>query len=325
MSDEPTPTSARTGEALIRDEAPFEPVDRAAQRRKDDAFVDDALRNPGTRLVVLRAGRHLLHAPGTGQGQARALLPRLADAPGLAALLDERPWVLLGTTADAAVLAIDLGENEDESAAAFDPGSLGGGFGELRAAAATLPATELAILVHARALINWRRRHRFCGVCGAPCRPIEAGHTMECTNCGTHHFPRTDPAVIMLVEHEGRALLARSARFESRMLSVLAGFVEPGESLEQAVAREVHEECGIRVTDIAYRASQPWPFPASIMLGFTARAIDDTITIDDDEIVEAAWFTRADIADRERLGFSIPPRFSIARQLIDEWCRGTAA
>ena len=293
------------------------PVDRAAHHRKDEPFVAAALRNPDTLLVPQRAGRHLVTGP---EANPRALIPRLADSPTLATLLDDRPWILLGTAAGTPVLAVDLGEDETE--AAFEPGTLGGQFAELRAIASSLPANETAVLVHARGMINWRRRHSFCGVCGAPCLPIEAGHVMACTGCGTHHFPRTDPAVIMLVEHEGRALLARSARFEGRMLSALAGFVEPGETLEDAVAREVFEECGVRVTDVTYHSSQPWPFPASIMLGFTARALDDTITVDDDEIVEAAWFTQTEIEARETHGFRIPPPFSIARKLIDDWCRG---
>ena len=184
------------------------------------------------------------------------------------------------------------------------------------------PRTRL-VPVHARGMVNWRRRLLFCGACGAACRPIEAGHVMECTGCGAHYFPRTDPAVIMLVRNRDRILMARAARFPGRMFSVLAGFVEPGESLEQTVAREVFEECGVRATNIAYRSSQPWPFPASIMLGFTAETADEEIVIDGDEIIEARWFTRDDVRDRDRRDFSIPPRFSIARALIDEWCDQT--
>jgi NAD+ diphosphatase len=291
-------------------------IDRAGHRRKDEDFVAAALAGGDTRLVIMRGGQHLF---GLGDSP-RALLPRLGDAPALSALLADCRWALLGTDGDGPILAVDLGETEG---ATFDPVSVGGTFGELRAAASGLTEHEIALLFHARGMINWRRRHLFCGVCGAACRPVEAGHVMECTGCGAHHFPRTDPAVIMLVRRGDRALLARSARFEGNMFSALAGFVEPGETLEEAVAREVEEECGVRVTDVAYRSSQPWPFPASVMLGFMATTEDERIEIDDDEIVEARWFTRADIKDRKNLNFSIPPRLSIARALIDEWCGET--
>jgi NAD+ diphosphatase len=149
---------------------------------------------------------------------------------------------------------------------------------------------------------------------------------MRCTNCDTPHFPRTDPAVIMLVTHRDadgseRALLARNARFvERRVFSTLAGFVEPGESLEETVVREVAEECGVRVTRVRYHSSQPWPFPASIMLGFVAETADATITIDGTEIVEAGFFTRAEIRAHDQHGFALPPRMSIARRLIEDWC-----
>ena len=179
------------------------------------------------------------------------------------------------------------------------------------------------MLAHARALLNWRRTQRFCGRCGQRCDPIEGGTVVQCSQCGTHHFPRTDPAVIMRVTHDGgrgeRILLARATRFEGRMFSVLAGFVEPGESLEEAVAREVLEEGGIRFGGIHYHSSQRWPFPGSVMLGFVARAADDRITTDPDEIAEAAFFTRDEVRARAANGWDIPPPLSIARQMIDDW------
>ncbi len=289
-------------------------IDRAGNRRKDPEFVAAILSDPGTRIVPLRAGRHLVEQSAAA---TRALFPSRAAAPALASTLDTRPWALLGLARQTPIVAVDLGESDEVD---FDPDTLGGTFAELRAVAPMLARDEAATLIHARGLINWRRRQLFCGVCGAPCQPIEAGNVMQCSACATHHFPRTDPAVIMLVRNRDRVLLARSTRFPGRMFSVLAGFVEPGESLEGAVAREVREECGVHLTNIAYHSSQPWPFPASIMLGFTAETTDDDITIDDDEIVEARWFTRADIADRDNRDFSIPPRFSIARALIEDWC-----
>jgi NAD+ diphosphatase len=270
----------------------------------------------------MRAGRHLVHAHETEP--PRALMPRAGDAPAFAAVLAHSRWVLLGRSGGTPVLAVDLGDDPAEGAAdPHDPASIGGRFAELRSVASSLPAVEAETLMHARGLLNWRARHAFCANCGARCHAQEAGHVMACPDCGTHHFPRTDPAVIMLVRNGDRALMARSARFEGRMFSALAGFVEPGESLEGAVAREVFEECGVRATRIAYHSSQPWPFPASLMLGFTAETADEKIVIDDDEIVEARWFTREDVAGREQRDFSIPPGFSIARKLIDDWCHET--
>ena len=300
----------------------MEPIDRAAEKRKDEGFVDAALRSPDTLLVPMRAGRHLVRIG--DDDQPRVLLPRAADAPRLAAALETGRWVLLGQSAGTPVLAVDLGDDPpDGHDDPHEVAAIGGRFAELRAVGSALPRVEAETLMHARGLLNWRARHAFCANCGARCQVREAGHVMSCPDCGTHHFPRTDPAVIMLVRHGERALMARSARFEGRMFSALAGFVEPGESLEDAVRREVLEECGVRVTTVAYHSSQPWPFPASLMLGFTAETADERITIDDDEIVEARWFTREDVADRLNRDFSIPPRFSIARKLIDDWCNET--
>ncbi len=155
--------------------------------------------------------------------------------------------------------------------------------------------------------MHWRSRHRFCGVCGAACEPHSAGNVMACTGCKTHHFPRTDPAVIMLVTRGDRALLGHSQRFpNSAMYSTLAGFVEPGESLEEAVAREVLEESGIRVGAVRYHSSQPWPFPASIMLGFYAEALTEEITIDPHELTDARWFSRDQMRDPTAHGFALP-------------------
>jgi NAD+ diphosphatase len=186
--------------------------------------------------------------------------------------------------------------------------------------AGLLAPDDAAVLAHARGLMHWRVRHRFCGVCGGGCEPRSAGHAMVCTQCNAQHFPRTDPAVIMLVHKGDRCVLGHSQRFPTlTMYSTLAGFVEPGESLEEAVAREVLEESAIRVGRVSYHSSQPWPFPASIMLGFYAEALSEEITIDPTELRDARWFTRAELRDHERHGFSLPRRDSIARRLIEDW------
>jgi len=199
----------------------------------------------------------------------------------------------------------------------------GGAFADLRSIGPALARREGALLAYARGLSHWHNRHGFCGVCGAATTTSAGGHVRVCTSepCKAEHFPRTDPAVIMLVTHGDRCLLPRSTRWPTiPMHSTLAGFVEPGESLEDAVAREVKEEVGVDVVDVRYHSSQPWPFPASIMLGFTAEARDTTITLDDEEIVSANWFDR-DFLRREHHPdeFRLPRADSIARRLIQDW------
>jgi NAD+ diphosphatase len=186
--------------------------------------------------------------------------------------------------------------------------------------AGLLPAGEASVLAHARGIMHWRVKHRFCGVCGSRCEPRSAGHVMVCQGCGAQHFPRTDPAVIMLVVRGDSCLLGHSHRFPNvTMYSTLAGFVEPGESLEEAVRREVKEEAGIDVGGVWYHSSQPWPFPSSIMLGFHAEGLSEDIHIDPDELKDARWFTRDQIRDHQALGFSLPRADSIARRLIEDW------
>jgi NAD+ diphosphatase len=215
------------------------------------------------------------------------------------------------------VFALELGASEDPLP--LLP-TAAGTFTDLRAVAGALTATDAAILAHARGLMHWRVRSRFCGVCGGACEPKSAGHVMLCSACGASHFPRTDPAVIMLVHRGERALLGHSHRFPAvGMYSTLAGFVEPGESLEEAVAREVKEEAGVAVGRVQYHSSQPWPFPASIMLGFYAEATSEAISIDATELMDARWFTRAEIRDHASHGFSLPRVDSIARRLIEDW------
>jgi NAD+ diphosphatase len=228
--------------------------------------------------------------------------------------------VFLGLANGAPHFAIDVSALEPDAAArAFDTSAA---FEDLRAVGAALPDSEAALLAYARGILWWHERHRFCGVCGHPTRSTDAGHRRLCVNeaCKAEQFPRSDPAVIVSVEYEDRCLLARGARFPPHFHSVLAGFVEPGESLEDTVAREVFEECGIRVADIAYHSSQPWPFPSSLMLGFRARALNTDLTLDPSEILEAGWYTRDWIRALEPGGpFRIPPQFSISGRLIADW------
>ena len=198
----------------------------------------------------------------------------------------------------------------------------GARFADLRQLAGRLARHEGALLAHARAMVYWHQRHRFCGVCGSPTLVEEAGHMRRCTNpdCKAMHFPRTDPAVIMLVSDGERALLGRNKNFPPGMYSTLAGFVEPGEALEDAVAREVQEETGIVVRNVAYHSSQPWPFPANIMLGFHAEAVTSEIAVDYGELEDAKWFERDWLlAHADDNSFRLPRLDSIARRLVEDW------
>lgn len=284
------------------------PLERAAARRGDAAFIAAALRAPATLFAPLWGGRHAWRREGAG---TEVLFPASAlPAPPAA---EEASF--LGLLGENAVFALDLGEG------GVPPGAWAAEhFADLRTLSPDLPAPLAAVLAHARGLLFWQRRQRFCGVCGGRLETREAGHLRHCPACRTDHFPRTDPAVIMLVICGERALLAHSPRFPvPDMYSTLAGFVEPGESLEEAVVREVREEAGVAVGAVHYHSSQPWPFPGSLMVGFYAEAESERITADPAELSDARWFTRGEIREPERHGFRLPRRDSIARRLIEDW------
>jgi len=221
--------------------------------------------------------------------------------------------ILLGVEPDgAALFALDAS------------GSRNHGMG-LREAAATLSQEEAGLVAHATALVNWHRRHPRCSVCGERTRIEEAGYLRRCPDCGAEHHPRTDPVVIMLVVDGDRALLGRQARWPPGRYSALAGFVEPGESLEQAVAREVREEAGIEVRDARYASSQPWPFPTSLMLGFYADYVSGEPEARDGELEDVRWFARDELFDIRAgrvEGMGVPPPIAIARTLVDGWLDG---
>jgi NAD+ diphosphatase len=195
----------------------------------------------------------------------------------------------------------------------------------LREAATELPADEAALAAYAGSLLAWHRRHRFCANCGAPTEPRDGGHERSCPSCEAHHFPRTDPVVIVRVS-DGRdgLLLGRQARWPEGRYSLLAGFVEPGETLEEAVRREVLEESGVPLDSVTYLASQPWPFPSSLMLGFSALAERGDPSPRDDELADVRWFERSEIeaAVRGQGELQLAPPYSIARRLIDAWLAG---
>lgn len=293
------------------------PLDRMGHRRMDGEWLAERLADPTSRLALV--WRELGAVVPVGEREMRALLLRANEA---APLLDVAGQVLfLGAWRDQAHFALDLSTLDDPKPllSPLAPGAVA--FADLREIGTFLPDAEAALIGYARALTFWHRRHRFCGACGAETVAEAGGHIRRCTNtsCGIEHFPRTDPAVIMLTTSGDWCALGRQPRFPEGMYSTLAGFVEPGESLEEAVAREVAEEVGLEVIEARYQHSQPWPFPASIMLGFRAEVTGGELTPDPAELEDARWFHRDELRDRDRRPIYLPRRLSIARRLIDDW------
>ena len=300
-------------------------LDRASARRSDTHWIAHHLADDRSLFVPLWRGRVLLrHSPLPEAGAAQPHAVFLSGDAARRFRLHGGPWAFLGLLEGIALFVVDVSQVDDPIP--LLPPALGE-FAELRPVAGLLPAGEASVLGHARALMHWRSRHRFCGVCGGSCEPEQAGNVLRCTNCATQHFPRTDPAVIMLIHRhdeagEAQVLLAHSPRFPSaKLYTVLAGFVEPGENVEQAVAREVAEETGILVRDVRYFGSQAWPFPGSIMLGFTAHAASTEIVVDATELTDARWFPVAAIRDPEAFGIDLPHPVAIARQMLEAWAR----
>jgi NAD+ diphosphatase len=279
-------------------------LDRMGPRRTDAAWLAERRADPAARVVIATRDGVLVEPDGS------------PATVGVGAVPDDAETVLLGVGADGvALFAADPGP---ERAATLRPAaSLVG----LRDVAAMSALADANLLAHATGLLNWHRRHRFCANCGHLTESAEAGYVRICPNCGAQHHPRTDPVVITLVTDRDRVLLGRNANWPERRFSCLAGFVEPGESLEEAVEREVGEEAGISVSDVRYVSSQPWPFPASLMLGFEATYAGGDPHPHDRELQAVEWFTREDLL-RAAAGagdVGIPPPLAIARRLMDGW------
>ena len=278
------------------------PVDRA-----------DPIRNDPERLAAFRVPE-----------------ARLLDLDGLVPELDDRnclKWRSLGDApADAELVFLGVLDGKGCFAAVPSEGSVDPAFAHRKTwtAIATMGDRDLALYGGARSVIDWHARHRFCTVCGNPTHPAKGGWQRDCPTCSAQHFPRVDPVAIMLVEHRGRLLLGRQERFPPGSYSALAGFIEPGETIEEAVAREVLEEAGVTVRDVRYIASQPWPFPSQLMLGCIGRAEDDALRIDPRELEDARWFSRAEVAeavekDRQSTTFFPPPKQAIAHHMLSWW------
>lgn len=281
---------------------------------RDPSLLDRYARDPQTAMVLVAGDLPILRAgePGT------SLLP--------ASVLDRLPGhkeqVFLGTLRDRPVVAT-LAPPEAAEMFQEDPSFV---VTDLRSIAVRdlVPAEELGLLAMAKSMLDWHNRHRFCANCGAPTQLAQAGFRRDCAACGAQHFPRTDPVVIMLIARGDKCLLGRQSRFPEKMYSCLAGFLEPGETVEAAVRRETFEEAGIRVGEVRYLASQPWPFPSSIMIGCVGEALTDEIDFDKDELEDARWFTKDDIRrmlEGTHETFAAPASIAIANHLIREWVK----
>ncbi|MTE20897.1 NAD(+) diphosphatase [Streptomyces sp. TRM43335] len=283
-------------------------IDRAAHHRLDEAWLGAAWSHPTTRCFVVSGGQVLIEDTEDGRTE-------LVTMPSFDAPLTEAHRYFLGVDEDG-VRYFAL--QKDSLPGRMDGAARPAG---LREAGALLSERDAQLMVHAVALENWQRMHRFCSRCGERTAIVAAGHVRRCPACGAEHYPRTDPAVIMLVtDPEGRALLGRQVHWPKGRFSTLAGFVEPGESLEQAVVREAGEEAGVAIDRVEYVASQPWPFPSSLMLGFVAHATSAEIRVDGEEIEEARWFSREELRDAFASGEVLPPAgISIAARLIELW------
>ncbi|WP_237742696.1 NAD(+) diphosphatase [Actinopolymorpha alba] len=284
-------------------------LDRATERRANAAWVAERWSDPRCRVLVIVDGK----APASEDGSALVYVsPASVEAAG--APSDER--YLLGLDTDGVPYFAVHGTGEADGEGQDGRRLIG-----LREAGGLVSDRDAGVFVHAMALVNWHAAHPRCARCGTATEPTDGGHVRRCPSCGTQHFPRTDPAIIVLVSDDAdRCLLGRQPSWPTGRFSTLAGFVEPGEPLEHAVVREVREETGIEVVDPVYAGSQPWPFPSSLMLGFFARAVTTEIKVDEEEIAEARWLSRAELRAAVESGeLLLPGRVSIARRLIEAW------
>jgi NAD+ diphosphatase len=281
-------------------------LDRAAHLRKSPSWFANALADERSRALPVWNSRNLI----VEGEKPRAAFLELSAIPE--EQRNSNDLILLGRFGDTDIFTYEIEALEPPQ---LKPGTR---FEDLRLMAPLLPAEDAGLLGYARGMISWRARHRFCGTCGATTLAAKGGHVLVCTNpsCRHEQFPRIDPAIIVLVSDGERALLGRQASWPAGRYSTIAGFVEPGESLEDAVAREVFEETGIEVDRIEYHSSQPWPFPSSLMLGFAARALTTQIQMRDEELEDVQWYSRADLASGRLL---VPPSVSISFRLIEHW------
>jgi NAD+ diphosphatase len=300
--------------ASVADTIPFSgnTLDRSTNERRESAWVQAQLAAPATRFLPFWRLNALVN-----EGETPAL--RWLDA-GVCGLVEGATVSLLGVREGCAHFAVDVSALEEPLVSLAVDGAR---FADVRSLATTLPVADAGIIAHARSLLDWHHRHRFCSTCGALTAPNEGGTTRICAGCGAQHFPRTDPVVIMVVWRGDRCVLG-SRPGRATNYSALAGYIDQGETIEEAVRREVLEEVGVIVDEVEYVASQPWPFPSTLMIGCFAHAAGEELKVDPVEIDDARWFTREEVrravnSPDPSLGFTIPGRVAIAHHLLKAW------
>ena len=294
------------------------PLDRGDAQRRDQQWLDTQANLPQSRYLPIWKLNILVED--TAEMRLGWVGPD--DIKRLSVKLEP---VFLGLLGDAAHFAIDISELDEPLP--LLKRSEAWRFEEPRGAATLLSPAEAGIIAQSKSQVDWHRRHRFCGNCGHPTVQKRGGHTRRCTNCNTEHFPRTDPVVIMVVSDGDRCLLGQSRGRLARVgrYSALAGFMDQGESIEEAVRREVREEAGIEVGDVRYHSSQPWPFPSSLMIGCHAKAATTEIHMDPEEMSDVRWFSRDEVRlalKRENPNLQVPDAIAIAHHLIKAWAEG---
>lgn len=293
------------------------PLDRASEKRKDAAWIAERLADRNALVLPLWRTRPFIVEQ---NGQASLGLMNAGLIEGLMAKAP--PPVFLGLEGKAGVFAVDLSDGPDPARGGILDGI--GRFNELRGAAMMIDPKDASIAAQAKSIVDWHARHRFCAQCGQATEVQSGGWSRRCPACKAEHFPRTDPVVIMLAVKDDRCLLGRQPQFPPNFYSALAGFIEPGETIEEAVRREIKEESGISIGRVTYHATQPWPFPSSLMIGCFAQATSDDIVIDRDELEDARWVDRATCAAalQGQGDILMPPTIAIAHHLVKAWVEG---
>jgi NAD+ diphosphatase len=299
------------------------PLDRASEKRTDSNWIEAKRRDPSSLVLPMwRLEPFLLGSEKSGPpvelGLVRAgIVESLVNGDALC--------IFLGLDGDRAVFALDVSD-------AADPANVGplaglGYFRDARVAGSMVSIKDSAIIAQAKAMIDWHQRHGFCPKCGAPTKIMDAGYRRLCGKCNAEHFPRVDPVVIMLATHGEACLVGRGKQFPPGMFSALAGFVEPGETIEEAVRRELMEEASVKVGEVTYYATQPWPFPSSLMIGCFAKAETRDVKVDENELAEVRWIERSvarELIEGKRVdGLLVPPPVAIAHHLIKTWALGS--
>lgn len=277
------------------------PLDPADHLRADEDWLRGALEDNQSRFILYRKDRPLMDV-------SDGLRPKYACAGDIPDL-SEKTWIFLGLEGEVAYFAVEADGD--------------GKYIDLRSIGEQVDGGMLALLARGKTLLDWHKRHQFCAACGASTDVVGGGYMRRCGTCKTEHFPRTDPVVIMMVVRGDKCLLGRSPHFPTGSYSALAGFMEPGENIEEAVRREVKEEVGIEVGEVSYMKSQPWPFPSSLMIGVMAQALNEEITLDPKELEAALWISKDEVREVLKSGgddnFRLPSKIAIARHLLEIW------